>query len=364
MPLEDFAEANVQSAELQELTKKVLSAEQARTRSAGELRLVKRTLEEVETELSRAHEALTFFEEPIPQKPAWLKTPKAQKGHRGTLLAFLSDTHFGEVVKSEAMAGFNAFNMEIAEKRTYRFFERVIHLTRHYISGVKYDGVVLALGGDIVSGDIHDELLRTNELSTYETLRAIRPWLVAGIEMFAEEFGNVHVVSAPGNHGRNRRKPEYKDRSANNADTLLAWNLADHFEKVKNITFDVPNAISTDFSIYGTNFRLEHGDEAKGGTGIAGALSPLMIRVNRLRKQAQAEGRPFDILLTGHWHQLMSLPAKGIIVNGSLKGYDEYARGKGFEPELPQQALLAVSPEHGIGIQVPIFVSSRKNEGW
>ena len=37
----------------------------------------------------------------------------------------------------------------------------------------------------------------------------------------AAEFGAVHVVSAPGNHGRNSKKPRSKRRSANNADTLI-----------------------------------------------------------------------------------------------------------------------------------------------
>lgn len=89
-----------------------------------------------------------------------------------------------------------------------------------------------------------------------------------------------------------------------------------------------------------------------------------MLRVHRIRKQAQAEGRPFDTLLVGHWHQFMSLSAQGLVVNGTLKGYDEYARGKGFAPEPPTQGLLVVTPERGITGQMPIFVMDREAEGW
>jgi len=51
-------------------------------------------------------------------------------------------------------------------------------------------------------------------------------------------------------------------------------------------------------------------------------------------------------------------------VNGSLKGYDEYAYVSNFSYEPPQQALAIVVPEKGITIQAPVFCLDRKAEGW
>jgi hypothetical protein len=324
-----------------------------------------RTTKDLADELEAAQSALALAQSTAAiRAPRWLTPAKPKGGNRGTLLACFSDFHVGEVVEPAEMNWYNAYNPEIAEQRIRRYFERVVRVARHYLSGVTYDGIVLASLGDTISGDIHDEFRETNGLSNYEAVPFVVPLLEAGIGMLAEEFGKVHVVSVPGNHGRDSKKPTYKKRSAHNADTMVARLVASRFAGVKGVTFDIPAAISVDFQVYGTRFRAEHGDEAKGGSGIQGALAPLTLMAHRSRKQAQAEGVPFDTMLVGHWHQYMSLVSKGLVVNGAGKGYDEYARGKKFDPEPPQQALLLVTPEHGIGVQTPIFVGDRAKEGW
>lgn len=51
-------------------------------------------------------------------------------------------------------------------------------------------------------------------------------------------------------------------------------------------------------------------------------------------------------------------------MNGSVKGYDEYASDGQFSPEVAQQALLVVTPEHGITMGTGIIVQDRDKEGW
>lgn len=296
--------------------------------------------------------------------PEWLTPQKQAKGQHATLVACFSDFHFGEVVEPAEMNWYNAYDPAIAEQRIRRFFERTIMMARDYLSGVTYDGVVIASLGDTISGDIHDEFRETNELSNFEAVPEVVPLIEAGLGLLLEEFGKVHYVGVPGNHPRDSRKPRYKKRSAHNADTMISKLVARRFQGDDRITFDIPDAFSADFQVYDTRFRVEHGDEARGGGGIQGAMLPIALRTHRVRKQAQAEGCPFDILLLGHWHQYMSLVSKGFVVNGAGKGYDEYGRAKGFEPEPPQQALMVVTPEHGVGVQVPIFVAKREDEGW
>lgn len=314
-------------------------------------------------EIENLRSELALYDRKPVKSPPWLRAPKSSKGHRGTLLAFASDLHYGEIVRAEEMGGYNAYNLAIAEQRTRRFFERTILVARDYLAGVRYDGIVLALGGDLVSGDIHDELMETNEVSTYETVEIALPWLKAGVEMFAEEFGNVHVVSAPGNHGRNTRKPRHKKRAENNADTHLSRLLANQFRDTDGITFDVPRSIDVDFDVYGYRFTLEHGDQAKGGDGQVGALGPVKRLTLRKQTQSAEEGRAFKYLLVGHFHQYVAGASQGFVMNGSLKGYDEYARAWHFKPEPPQQSLSVVTPERGISVQAPIFVASKK-ERW
>lgn len=306
---------------------------------------------------------LSLYEREWDDKFHWAVS-RETKEHRGTLVAFLSDPHYGEVVDPREMGDYNAYNLEIADFRTRRFFERVALVSRDYLAGVTYDGIVLPLGGDIVSGDIHDELTETNEITTFETTEWVVPRLRAGIEMWLEEFGKVHVVSAPGNHGRNTKTPRHKKRSGNNADTHIARMLAVAMEGTPGLTFNIPRGMDASFEIYGRRFSLEHGDQAKGGDGQVGALGPVKRMTLRKTLQTSMEGRPFDYLLLGHFHQLVMAPSQGFVINGSLKGYDEYARAWHYKPEPPQQALMVVTPEHGVTIQTPILVGKRSQEGW
>lgn len=357
--------ADEESPKEKELARRLRETQKGRDAARAESRSATLENKRLEEDLSKLEATLGIIKavENAP-RPDWTVTPEPSGKHRAILMAAFSDFHIGEVVEPGEMAFYNAYNPTIAEQRVRRFFERTILMSRRFLTGVKYDGIVMPNLGDTISGDIHEEFCETNGLTNYEAVTVAVPLLVEGIGLFADEFGKVHVPCVPGNHPRDSRKPRYKKRSAHNADTLISQLVASHFKNDDRVTFDIPDGISADFEVYDTKFRIEHGDEAKGGGGIQGAMLPIALRTHRVRKQSQAEGKPFDVLMIGHWHQLMSMPAQGFICNGAGKGYDEYARGKGFAPEPPQQALIVVTPEHGIGVQAPLFVQHRKKEGW
>ena len=89
-----------------------------------------------------------------------------------------------------------------------------------------------------------------------------------------------------------------------------------------------------------------------------------MIGSHRKSKRQSAIGRPYDVLVMGHWHQTLWLPSKGIIMGGSVVGYNEYAYLNNFSPEVPQSSLWLTTPEHGITLCSPVFLQNRKEEGW
>ena len=63
-------------------------------------------------------------------------------------------------------------------------------------------------------------------------------------------------------------------------------------------------------------------------------------------------GQSFDYALIGHWHSLIY--GQSVVINGSLKGYDEYAKRFKFGFERPQQALFYVAPERGITMRTAV----------
>lgn len=291
------------------------------------------------------------------------KTPAKKKGrHVGIANLLLSDLHLDEVVNPSEVGYSNAYNRRIAEQRLRSAFEKFVMVGKDYIAGINYDGAVVAMLGDTFSGNIHEELKETNECSILESIDHWIDPMVAGLRLVADEFGKVHVPCTPGNHGRNTRKPIHKGRARDNFDFLFMRMVARAMAGDRRVTFDIPDAADTQMHQYGHVFHYTHGDQFKGGSGIAGIFSPLMLGDARKRKRQQAIGAPYDVLCMGHFHQY--LPARNFIVNGSLKGYDEYASDSNFGYELAQQAFFVTTPEHGVTFSAPIVVQDREKEGW
>ena len=135
-----------------------------------------------------------------------------------------------------------------------------------------------------------------------------------------------------------------------------------YFEKDKRVTFTVPESADALIHIYEHGHLVTHGDQVNGGGGIGGIYPPIMRMRARKHQRYMATGKSFQTLWLGHWHQYLSTPS--MIVNGSLKGFDEYALLMGFGFEQPQQALAVVTPEKNITFQAPVFCMDRKKEKW
>lgn len=326
-------------------------------------------VEKQRQETQKLLDLVSRIEDVTPAPPTWLVDPPSGKNH-ATATFLITDTHFDEVVEPKEIMGLNAYNRVIAEQRLERAFKRGTTLARDYLgSRYTYDGAVVLLGGDIVSGDIHDELIRTNEAPTTETVEYFIDPMLAGLKLLREEFGQLHCVGVVGNHDRLQKKKPAKLRSKDSWTWLFYKILAREFRRHSTVTFDVPESPEVNVPIYDTRFQLHHGDDFRGGSGISGALAPLMLGDHRKRRRnfnaARATGdrsMEFDYQIMGHWHQRIILP--GLIVGGTLKGYDEYSRSKNYDYSPPSQELMVVTPERGITFNAPIWVEDREEEGW
>ena len=96
-----------------------------------------------------------------------------------------SDFHWGEVVDKSQVYGVNSYNMSIAKQRLHTLVDKTIGICFDHMVNPNYPGIVLMLGGDMVSGDIHEELEITNEapsgpvlVDLLENLRVVRAGLV------------------------------------------------------------------------------------------------------------------------------------------------------------------------------------------
>jgi hypothetical protein len=326
-------------------------------------RAIARTQEEV---LADVKERLALYEGLESQRlepPVWTVPKKKGGKHAATLVLGIGDQHWGEVVNPDRIEGVNAYNVEIAGMRMKRAFERTVVLARDYMTGLEFDGVQVLSTGDCISGLIHEELKESNEQSVTESVLGVSEALSAGIALLAEEFGKVNVAGVVGNHSRlSRNNPTKNPQEC--LDWLVLQMVARDFDSDDRVTISAPPALGMRVQVYDTVYYLTHGTQFRGGSGIAGALSPLMLGVHRAGARARASGRPFTSMVIGHFHQAIWYPSRGLIVCGTLKGFDEYAASREFTPEPPQANLWVVTPERGATSYAPVFAADREAEGW
>lgn len=314
------------------------------------------TIEEVRQEI---YGLAAFTADP----PAWIETRTKSKTS-GVPMTIWSDFHWGEVVRPEEVAGVNEFNRDIAKVRFKRLVDTTIDLSFNHMTNAKFPGIVVALGGDMITGGIHEELRDTNEGYVQQSLLEVQEQLIGGLTLIADKFGKVFVPCVVGNHGRETLKPRMKGRVYTNYEWNLYCQLERHFKNDKRFRFHVPGETDAYFSVLGHRFLLTHGDAlgVKGGDGIIGAIGPIARGATKVGRSEAQIGRDFDTLLMGHYHTYIPRGhAAPVIVNGSLKGYDEYARlGLRVPYSRPSQALWFVHQDHGITAQWEVFLEGRK----
>lgn len=289
------------------------------------------------------------------EPPGWLLKDAGIQGP-GTPMLMCSDWHFGEVVNKKEVGGLNEFNSKIAVQRVKELTERTIGLVSHHMpAGVP--GIIVNLAGDMMTGDIHQELADTNDKYVLETVRELKSVIAEMLSQFADAFGNVYVPCVVGNHGRATLKPRMKGVVQTSYEWNVYTDLEERFKNDSRVRFTVAEETDILYAVHGHRFLLTHGDRlgVKGGDGIIGALGPIMRGALKTGRSESQIGRNFDTILMGHWHQYITTP--GVIVNNCLKGYDEYARLALRAPaSAASQALWFVHKKWGINTSMEVFV--------
>lgn len=311
--------------------------------------MLQKSLDEAE----RMAEALAGLRSTPISRVEWA-APSAGRQGRAAAGMLLSDIHMGEVIAPEEIAGINAFNPDICRARVQRYFNATCHVSSRLMSDCDVSGALIALAGDMISGDIHEELRITNALTSHEQVAAVIEAIEPGIRMALDAFGRVHVVSVPGNHSRVTHKPTAKLYSRASYDTLIAAMLSERFRSESRVTFQFGPDKDQAVNMFGFEHFITHGDKigTRGGMGFAGPLLPIVRGAKKIEAQQASIGRKPDYIWHGHYHTTAN--AGNVLSNGSVPGYSEYASDLRAAVEPPQQWLAILHSHWGMRERVPI----------
>lgn len=335
---------------------------QERLRLEDRVRVLERQLRSAQGDQLTAQKIGEYYfdlKDKAPVEPAWTVDIRKGSGVAGVPVTHWSDWHYGEVVEPAQVEGANEFSVAIFERRFRALVERTIDLCENHMTGKGYPGIVVNLGGDMLSGNIHEELAQTNERESIPAVLDLSGHIAWGLRQYAERFGRVLVVGVPGNHGRNTKRPQAKNACHTSFDWMTYKIVQSTLQSDKRFQFFIPDGYDAYYRVFGHRVLLTHGDRigSRGGDGFIGAIGPIMRGANKLRLSYAARGREIDTVMMGHWHNEFNIP--GLRVNNTLKGYDEWAMSMRFSPTPPSQDLFFIHPKRGITASWPVQLEKR-----
>jgi hypothetical protein len=319
-------------------------------------------LEEENARLSKQLGLIDGYHAAAGAPPEWMRPKKKPKPGAATACLQLSDLHLDETVDPAQVGGLGAYSRAIAEMRLRRWADKACEMGERHRH--EWDGSVVFLDGDLVSGSIHEELVETNADHLPGTMVHWAPLLAAALRQVADFYGRVHVPAVVGNHGRLTQKKQAKGRGRNSWDWLLAQMVHAHLKGDERITFDIAEGSYLLVPIYKDFVYETHGDEAGGGSGWSGVWTPLMTIHRKGCELAAAHGIRIAYSVVGHWHRSVLAHSQGISCNGAMKGVDEWTMSMRFKPETPSQNWFVHTPERGVTLAGALFLEDRRREGW
>jgi hypothetical protein len=308
----------------------------------------KAALQAIDAERARADTiaGLTGIE-PVRRKDV----PKtARKKHDATMVVLLSDVHAEERVDPDTVNGLNDYSLDVCDQRMSELMERFAVLLEHERRLAKIDRVVVWLGGDFISGHIHDDTAELAQLAPLTATRWIGARLRGFLDAVSENAKEVIVATNSGNHGRSTEKLRIGTELEHSFEQNLYLTMA-AAESRKNVRWQVGTGYLNYVDLDGFLVRFHHGHAIKYGGGIGGITIP----TNKAIAAWDAVKRA-DLTCFGHWHQFQWLRAGRYVANGSVIGHSAYATRIKAAYEPPCQACIVIDHgRHEVTKAMPIY---------
>jgi len=277
-----------------------------------------------------------------------IEPKQPSKNAEGTVVLVASDWHVEENVGAE-VGGLNRYNLAIAKRRATQFFQSGLRLTTLLQKDIRIETMVLALLGDFISNDIHEEFPEVNEQTPMHAIVTAQGFLASGIQFLLDNSTlNFVIPCHSGNHGRTTRTTRFGTENGHSLEFLMYSHLAAYFRHEPRVRFLIPEGMHSYVQVYDSLIRFQHGHAIKYGGGVGGIYIPVNKAIGQWNK-----GRRADLDVFGHFHQLRD--GGNFVCNGSLIGYSSFALSIKADYEPPKQALFLIDKKRGRTCTWPVL---------
>lgn len=268
------------------------------------------------------------------QIPKIVPLPIAYKANKNsdkkmvTEVWHFTDWHIGEMIDKDEIEGLNSFNYKIADQRVNIFVEKALDWTKLHRNSYTVDELVILCTGDMVSGDIHDELTRTNEFPLPEQCAKSGALIARAVSTAAAHFKKVRVeYIVADNHSRLLHKPQAKQAGYNSMNYIVGTIAKLMLEKHPNVEFNLHPVVYQLVKIQNTKYLCCHGNNIRSFGAIPRAGMAKLVGMESFYRMKKDMNLRFDKLVIGHYHSASI--DQTTIMGSSLTGSNEYDRNCG-----------------------------------
>ena len=272
------------------------------------------------------------------------------------------------------MLDINNYDFTLFNRRLWGWAQQVLNLANYRRNITQLDDLIVPMLGDMISGDIHEELARSNITNCMQQMIRGANLIAQALMFLAPHFKTVRVPCVVGNHGRMTRKPPMKDKYMDWDYMLYQW-VATFCKNQKNMTFEIPKSYLHIFSIYNNNILIMHGDSISGAgstmsitkaiTNLRGVMQ-YKTNVGEEKSGVKVKEIKFDCAMIGHFHRIdeIDIGTGELHICGTMKGPDEFALQRLHTATKPKQLVTYWHPKYGyIGKEI-IYLHLYDNVKW
>jgi predicted phosphodiesterase len=256
---------------------------------------------------------------PIPISPEQVRSMLRRRSEKADLteesaVLHLTDLHCGRRTKS--------FGVGTFKTRLHSVVDHALQIHDILRHGYKFRELVVADTGDNLDGD---EIYKTHAYHTdpeaaysLEQVVVLLDAMKAEIPRLKAVAPKIRFIGVPGNHGRVSRFTH----EANNWDLLFYHMLQREFEDDPVISVEYAKDFSNTVEVEGHGILLYHG----AGIRMYQNMPFYGIR-QRVMRWTGSMPKPFEVVLMGHFHQVLQDSFNGIrvLLSGTMVSDDEWA---------------------------------------